>query len=93
MKRKAIKCADCGFKKGTSSMMWEPSAKSDDPIMIIGGGLPKRGCLPACKKGVRVKLYEMRPKKYPPAHRTSKLAELVCSNSLGSDMLSSLLAS
>ncbi|HOM96699.1 MAG TPA: FAD-dependent oxidoreductase, partial [Acetomicrobium sp.] len=71
-------------------MMWEPSAKSDDPIMIIGGGLAgSEAAYQLAKRGVRVKLYEMRPKKYPPAHRTSKLAELVCSNSLGSDMLSS----
>ena len=51
----------------------EPSAKSDDPIMIIGGGLA--GSEAACQlaRGVRVKLYEMRPRNIL-LHRTSKLA-------------------
>ena len=37
--------------------------------------------------GINVRLYEMRPAKMTPAHRTDKLAELVCSNSLKSDRL------
>ena len=32
-------------------MMWEPSAKSDDPIMIIGGGLAGSGLLTSLQKG------------------------------------------
>lgn len=40
--------------------------------------------LEGAKQGVRVKLYEMRPHKSTPAHTTDKLAELICSNSLGS---------
>lgn len=39
------------------------------------------------KKGYKIKLYEMRPKKMTPAHKTDKFAELVCSNSLRSDSL------
>ena len=57
-------------------------------INIIGAGLA--GCEAAyylSKKGYRVRLYEMRPKKMTPAHRTEKFAELVCSNSLRSDSL------
>jgi methylenetetrahydrofolate--tRNA-(uracil-5-)-methyltransferase len=54
-------------------------------VRIIGGGLA--GCEAAwqcAKRGVKVDLYEMRPAFYPPAHKTDKLAELVCSNSLKS---------
>jgi len=40
--------------------------------------------LEAAKRRTRVKLYEMRPTKNTPAHTTDKLAELICSNSLGS---------
>lgn len=54
-------------------------------IKIIGGGLA--GCesaLQLLKRGFKVKMYEMRPSKTTGAHRTSSLAELVCSNSLKS---------
>lgn len=57
-------------------------------VNIIGAGLA--GCEAAyylAKNGIKVKLYEMRPTKMTPAHKTSKFAELVCSNSLRSDML------
>ena len=56
------------------------------PITIIGGGLA--GCeaaIQAARRGVPVRLYEMRPRVSTPAHRTDGLAELVCSNSLRSD--------
>jgi len=39
----------------------------------------------AANGGARVRLFEMRPVKQTPAHRTDKLAEIVCSNSLKSD--------
>jgi len=54
-------------------------------IKIVGGGLA--GCEAAfylLKKGFHVDLYEMRPQVYSPAHKTSRLCELVCSNSLKS---------
>lgn len=57
-------------------------------VTIIGGGLA--GCeaaWQAAQLGVPVLLYEMRPKFMTPAHKTDKLAELVCSNSLRSDLL------
>ena len=38
----------------------------------------------AANRGAKVTLYEMRPKESTPAHKTGGLAELVCSNSLGS---------
>lgn len=54
-------------------------------LIVIGGGLA--GCeaaWQAAKLGVSVTLYEMRPQRPTPAHVTDHLAELVCSNSLGS---------
>lgn len=55
-------------------------------ISIIGGGLA--GCeaaWQAAQLGQSVKLFEMKPHKYSPAHNSSALAELVCSNSLRSN--------
>ena len=55
-------------------------------VIVVGGGLA--GCeaaWQAAEKGVEVTLYEMRPDTMTPAHRTGHLAELVCSNSLGSN--------
>jgi len=55
-------------------------------INVIGAGLA--GCeaaLSAVKTGVKVRLYEMKPGKYTPAHKKPGFAELVCSNSLRSD--------
>jgi methylenetetrahydrofolate--tRNA-(uracil-5-)-methyltransferase len=55
-------------------------------ITIIGGGLAGvEAAWQAANAGVRVRLFEMRPVKQTPAHRTDKLAEIVCSNSLKSD--------
>lgn len=57
-----------------------------DPIIIIGGGLAGvEAAWQAAQSGARVRLFEMRPVKQTPAHRTDKLAEIVCSNSLKSD--------
>jgi len=55
-------------------------------ITIIGGGLAGvEAAWQAANAGVCVRLFEMRPVKQTPAHRTDKLAEIVCSNSLKSD--------
>src|SRR5947208_9286816 len=55
-------------------------------IIIIGGGLAGvEAAWQAANAGARVRLFEMRPVKQTPAHRTDKLAEIVCSNSLKSD--------
>ena len=55
-------------------------------IIVIGGGLAGvEAAWQAAHAGVRVRLYEMRPMKQTPAHRTEKLAEIVCSNSLKSN--------
>src|SRR5438876_5379529 len=56
------------------------------PINVIGGGLAgSEAAWQAAERGVRVRLYEMRPVRSTGAHRTANLAELVCSNSLKSD--------
>ncbi len=59
-------------------------------VVIIGGGLAgSEAAWQAASRGARVTLYEMRPKESTQAHKTGLLAELVCSNSLGSgDLLS-----
>ncbi len=57
-------------------------------VTVIGGGMA--GCEAAwqlAKRSVRVRLYEMRPVKPTPVHKTDALAEMVCSNSLRSDGL------
>src|SRR5881628_511738 len=55
-------------------------------IIVIGGGLAGvEAAWQAANTGARVRLYEMRPMQKTPAHRTDKLAEIVCSNSLKSD--------
>src|SRR5215217_1418308 len=57
-----------------------------DRINVIGGGLAGvEAAWKSAQLGVQVNLYEMRPVKNTPAHRTDKLAEIVCSNSLKSD--------
>lgn len=56
-------------------------------LMVIGGGLA--GCeaaWQAAQRGVAVDLYEMRPQRQTPAHVSDRLAELVCSNSFGSQL-------
>ncbi len=57
-----------------------------DSLVIIGGGLAgSEAAWQAASRGVRVTLYEMRPKKQTEAHQTGLLGELVCSNSLRSN--------
>ncbi len=59
-----------------------------DYINVIGGGLA--GCEAAyqiAKRGVKVKLYEMKPKVFSPAHSNRNLAEVVCSNSFKSNSI------
>jgi methylenetetrahydrofolate--tRNA-(uracil-5-)-methyltransferase len=59
----------------------------EQDIIIIGGGLA--GCeaaWQAAQRGLKVKLYEMRPWQKTGAHVSDQLAELVCSNSLGSSL-------
>jgi methylenetetrahydrofolate--tRNA-(uracil-5-)-methyltransferase len=55
-------------------------------LLVIGGGLAgSEAAWQAASRGIRVCLYEMRPQVFTPAHKTDQLAELVCTNSLGSN--------
>ncbi|MEK6568941.1 MAG: FAD-dependent oxidoreductase, partial [candidate division NC10 bacterium] len=55
-------------------------------IVVVGGGLAgSEAAWQAAERGAHVRLYEMRPVTPTPAHKTDRLAELVCSNSLKSD--------
>ncbi len=59
----------------------------NNEIIVIGGGLA--GCEAAyqiAKRGIRVKLYEMKPNKFSPTHINTNLAEIVCSNSFKSNL-------
>ena len=57
-------------------------------INIIGGGLAAcEAAYQIAKRGIKVKLYEMKPKKFSPAHSNGNLAEIVCSNSFKSNLL------
>ena len=59
-----------------------------DYITVIGGGLAgTEAAYQIAKRGIKVKLYEMKAKKKTPAHSKDYYCELVCSNSLGSDSL------
>ena len=56
-------------------------------INVIGGGLAgTEAAYQIAKRGIKVKLYEMKPKKYSPAHSNKNLAEIVCSNSFKSNL-------
>ncbi len=57
-----------------------------EDLVIIGGGLAgSEAAWQAANHGAKVTLYEMRPKTETAAHKTEQLAEIVCSNSLGSN--------
>jgi len=59
-------------------------------VNVIGGGFAGvEAAWQAAQAGAQVRLFEMRPVKETPAHRTDKLAEIVCSNSLKSDEVGS----
>lgn len=61
---------------------------SDITVNIIGAGLAgSEAAWQVAKRGIKVRLYEMRPVKQTPAHHTDKFAELVCSNSLRANTL------
>ncbi len=62
------------------------SGDGREPVTIVGGGLAGSECAwQLARRGVPVRLFEMRPERGTPAHHTGQLAELVCSNSLRSD--------
>ena len=65
-----------------------PSKLITSPVTIIGAGLAgSEAAWTLAIRGIDVRLYEMRPAVMTPAHTTGLLAELVCSNSLGSHLV------
>ena len=59
-----------------------------DHINVIGAGLAgSEAAYQIAKRGIKVKLYEMKPEKFSPAHSNSNFAEIVCSNSFKSNLL------
>jgi methylenetetrahydrofolate--tRNA-(uracil-5-)-methyltransferase len=63
---------------------------ADRSVTVVGAGLAgSEAALRLSRADVEVDLYEMRPAKLTPAHRSGRFAELVCSNSLGSGELTS----
>ena len=60
-----------------------------EPVTVLGAGLAGSECAwQMAKRGIPVRLWEMKPEKMTPAHSSEYFAELVCSNSLRSDELS-----
>lgn len=60
----------------------------DGTINVVGAGLAgSEAAWQIAKRGIKVRLFEMRPVKQTPAHHTDKFAELVCSNSLRANTL------
>ena len=59
-----------------------------DYITIIGAGLAgSEAAYQIAKNGINVKLYEMKPQKFSPAHSNENFAEIVCSNSFKSNLM------
>lgn len=74
-------------KKDTYELL-EVHKMIDATVNVIGAGLAgSEAAWQLAKRGIKVRLYEMRPVKQTPAHHTDKFAELVCSNSLRANNL------
>ena len=59
----------------------------ENEIIVIGGGLAgSEATYQISKRGIKVKLYDMKPNKFSPAHSNKNLAEIVCSNSFKSNL-------
>ncbi len=79
MKKWAEESANSALHAQKKNNFWEKYMT----VKVIGAGLA--GCEAAwqlAERGINVRLYEMKPKKYSPAHKEESFAELVCSNSL-----------
>lgn len=68
-------------------MLKERIIDMNNYITVIGGGLAgTEAAYQIAKRGIKVKLYEMKPNKFSDAHTSSNLAEIVCSNSFKSNL-------
>jgi methylenetetrahydrofolate--tRNA-(uracil-5-)-methyltransferase len=78
-----MKKVEGGMKKNEAQAAFHP------PLYVIGGGLAgTEAAYQLARRGLAVRLYEMRPQRPTLAHQTDLLGELVCSNSLKADTLS-----
>ena len=60
----------------------------ENSVIVIGGGLAgSEAAYQIAKRGMHVNLYEMKPSKFSPAHNNNDLAEIVCSNSFKSNLI------
>ena len=60
----------------------------ENSVIVIGGGLAgSEAAYQIAKRGIHVNLYEMKPSKFSPAHNNNDLAEIVCSNSFKSNLI------
>lgn len=76
------------MKPAVTAYRWITEAAMNNAVTIVGAGLA--GCEAAwqlVKRGIPVRLIDMKPKKYSPAHKSEGFAELVCSNSLKAEQL------
>ncbi len=69
----------------TDAVISDQKVSRENPIVIVGGGLAgTEAALQLADRGFHVRLYEMRPARSTDAHRSERLAELVCSNTFKS---------
>ena len=72
--------------QGSQSLHRHFPAPLQQMITVVGGGLAgSEAAWQIASRGIKVRLFEMRPVRRTPAHTTDRLAEIVCSNSLKSD--------
>ena len=82
-----LKETDLFFESVPKNRSFKWGIKMKNYVTVIGGGLA--GCEAAyqiAKRGIKVKLYEMKPVRFSPAHSNCDLAEIVCSNSFKSNL-------
>jgi methylenetetrahydrofolate--tRNA-(uracil-5-)-methyltransferase len=80
---KRVPKQELGNQKGEMTTENRKPKTENRSVTIIGGGLAgSEAAWQAARRGVRVRLYEMKPQKFSPAHQSPFLGELVCSNSL-----------
>lgn len=75
-------------EQGSTGSMGSRAGRSDAPVVVVGGGLAgSEAAWQLASRGVDVRLYDMKPERLSPAHRSQDFAELVCSNSLRANTL------
>ena len=81
-------CQSTGLCGVIGAWLINPNPTTRQPrVVVIGAGLAgAEAAWQAAQRGAYVTLYEMRPGRTTPAHETDRMAELVCSNSLGSNL-------